>query len=215
MFRLANNAPEVYVTKSRDFQLLCNLFDLVNNGVKFDIDTIMTQSDTELCRDNLLPLLQHKLGFFTDVSIDDESLRTILKVFPSIVKKKGTKEGIAEAIQLFFYTQKVNGATSVVINNVGTNLSGDYIIKCSLTSKLIYNIDILHEILKYVVPTGYFIEYAIYRDADLANLPILVDGSTIRIIQIQDDDQSKIGYLPADSDDAFTSNMAVVPIDET
>ena len=212
MFRLINNVPEAYVNRSRDFQLLCNLFDLVNNGVKFDIDTIMTQQDTELCRDTLLPLLQHKLGFFTGTTIDDESLRTILKVFPSLVKKKGTKEGIIEAIQLFFYTQNVNGNTAVYIRNSLGGVSGDYIVQCELTSQVVSNLDILYEILKYIIPTGYFVEYFIYRDSVLPKFEVS-SGQTIRIVAISDDSQSEI-----DNDSntyEFTENMAIVPVDIT
>ena len=62
-FRIRDNVPDAYVKRSRDFQLLCDLFDIVNNGVKFDIDSIMDLSNTELTRESMLPYLQAKLGF--------------------------------------------------------------------------------------------------------------------------------------------------------
>ena len=40
MFRLQNNVPEVYVDKSRDFQLFCRLYDSCFGGVKFSIDSM-------------------------------------------------------------------------------------------------------------------------------------------------------------------------------
>ena len=43
MLRLENNTPSIYCQKSRDFQLFCRLYDVVNNGVKFDIDSIINK----------------------------------------------------------------------------------------------------------------------------------------------------------------------------
>lgn len=47
--RLQNNVPEVYVKESRDFQLLCRLYDCILNGVKFDIDSMLNITDSKSC----------------------------------------------------------------------------------------------------------------------------------------------------------------------
>ena len=88
-FRIKDSVPEIYLKESRDFQLLCDLYDLVNSGVKFDIDTITHLSDTNFCRGAMLRLLQEKLGLTLRDEVTDDTLRKILKCFPFIIRNKG------------------------------------------------------------------------------------------------------------------------------
>ena len=90
VIRLQNETPEVYTEQSRDFQLLCRVYDCVINSIKFDVDSIKKISSTRDIRATLLPLLQTKLGFFSNSIMSDEALRTILEAFPLIIKKKET-----------------------------------------------------------------------------------------------------------------------------
>ena len=164
-FRLQDNAPDTYSKRSRDFQLMCNLFDLMNNGVKFDIDTIRSLSDTETCRDSMLIYLQHKLGLFLNTDITNETLRIILKCFPYIIRKKGSREGIEEAICLFLTALHSDGSHDVeIVNRGGVDPSGNYIIKLNMeaTQHRLDNIDILDQLLRYVAPTGYVLNYFVY-----------------------------------------------------
>ena len=43
MIRLQNSTPSEYCAQSRDFQLLCKLYDTVFNSLQFNISTITTQ----------------------------------------------------------------------------------------------------------------------------------------------------------------------------
>ena len=92
MFRLQNNTPSYYVNNSRDFQLFCRLYDYINNGVKFDIDSIININDPLKINDRLLNLYGSKVGFFTNKNINTNVLRRILKAFPYLIKYKGTKK---------------------------------------------------------------------------------------------------------------------------
>ena len=161
-FRLQNNVPDVYVKQSRDFQLMCNLFDLMNNGVKFDIDTIRSLSDTQFCRDSMMTYLQHKLGLHMDASVTDDTLRMILKCFPYLVRKKGSREGIIAAVCVFLTAVHSDGKYEVEITNVPSTVSaakGDYSILITVETNRVENVDILDQILKYILPTGYKIDY--------------------------------------------------------
>ena len=167
-FRLQDNVPDTYPKRSRDFQLMCNLFDLMNNGVKFDIDTIRSLSDTTYCRDSMLTYLQHKLGLFMSSDVTDETLRPILKCFPFILRKKGSKQGIIETICLFLTTMHSDGTHTVEVLNYGDgDMSGNYIISINVeaTQQRIPNIDILDQLLKYIAPTGYAINYKTFVGA--------------------------------------------------
>ena len=206
--RTINRVPQIYVDRSRDFQLLCNLFDLVNNGVKFDIDTITTVNDTSRCRETMLPLLQHKLGFFTDIKITDNILRSILKVFPYIVRYKGSKKAVIDCINLFMYVNQSQGKFYTNITNY-EGLTGEYNIKCSITSDIIRNVDILDALLYYVIPSGYFVTY---------QLQVGAPGISIYINSKSEVDYDKASYVVNKQDDNttenFTDNIFVMPIIE-
>lgn len=117
VFRAQNNVPEVYVEHSRDFQLMCRLLDVVVNDIKFDIDSITEIINTKYCNNRLLSLLATRVGFLSDLSMDDESLRYVVKAFSYLVRHKGTITGIKDAIYVFLRTQQIKSRTQVQIIN--------------------------------------------------------------------------------------------------
>jgi hypothetical protein len=191
-FKLRDNVPDTYVKRSRDFQLMCDIFDIMNNGVKFDIDTITSLSDTSRCRDSMLSYLQHKLGLHMDTYVTDETLRPILKCFPYIVKKKGSRVGIIQAICLFLYVMHCNGGYEVSINNINdtADMAGNYIIDVAVEESL-PDVDVLMNILKYVIPTGYKVNYLFYlsSDVDITNAK---NSDEINIILVNEDMGSRV-----------------------
>ena len=174
-FRVKDNVPYIYTKESRDFQLLCNVFDLMNNGVKFDIDSIKSLSSADFCRDNILPYLQHKLGLFLNMQVTDDILRPILKCFPYIVRKKGSKEGIIETICLFLTTMKSDGKYTIGVRNNPDGVSGLYVIDIGAEAKM-YNVQLLDQLLKYILPPGYDIEYHKYVSKDFPKLAATRSG---------------------------------------
>ena len=155
IIRLQEKIPEVYTNTSRDFQLLTRLYDLIINGFKYDTDNILNTINTDKCDNRLIQLLQTKLGFFSDKYITDDDLRLILKVFPTIVKNKGSKLGIEQAVRIFFRICGLNKSkiNVTVVNN--TKVTRDsYIIYIDLYEKV--DTTILDEILKYISSFFYF-----------------------------------------------------------
>ena len=67
--RLQDLTPEVYTSESRDFQILCRLYDSSFNAIKYDTDSMKYLTDSRYIRSGMLPLLQTKLGMFTVGSI--------------------------------------------------------------------------------------------------------------------------------------------------
>ena len=192
IFRLQEHTPDVYPRKSRDFQLLCNVFDCMNNGVKFDIDSIRDITNTDLCNERVLNYLQTKLGFFSNKSINTNAQRLILKAFPYLIKNKGSRKGIEQAIQVFLKTQGVQGHTKVQTFNKevsidaksGINkLSNIYVVELGIQSKLL-DTTILDEILKYIIPAGYLVKYSFYKAHNIEDE--VVNSDTIKIIFVQE-----------------------------
>lgn len=178
MFYLNKNIPSVYSSGSRDFQLLCSLYDLTINAAKYDIDDIKNIADTELCRDILLNYLRSKLGYTSNLELDSEALRYILRGFPYVIKNKGTILGIKQAINIYFKILQVNGNSEVIINNnTGDN-------KFTVNIKLEIdplNLDesILQDLLQFVIPTGYQVIISYVSIEQLRDAYMISDVSDI------------------------------------
>ena len=161
LIRLQNMVPEVYPNNSRDFQLFCRLYDCVFNGNKFDIDSILDICDTEYIDSKLLRLLQSKLGFLTDADISDDELRYILKAFPYMVKWKGSKKAIEQAVYVFLKLNHIKTNVRVTVSN-NTPSEGTYSVEIGMETAY-RDTTILTEMLKYLMPTGYKISYLFYH----------------------------------------------------
>lgn len=167
LIRMQNNVPEVYVNQSRDFQLLCRMFDVIFNGIKFDVDTTSRLTDTKHIQSSLLKLLQTKLGFFEENNLDDE-LRIVLDAFPYIIKNKGSLKAIEQTLNVYLRLNHVD--TPVKINIVG---NGDNrLVQIMVKSKTLFNTKIVDDILKYVLPTGYEVSYVFYQDVSVGDTEV-------------------------------------------
>lgn len=155
MFRLQNNVPEVFPDKSRDFQMFCRLYDVAFNSVKQSIDSLQNATSTSLCDASLLRLLKDKLGFFTSVETDDTELRYILQAFPTIMRYKGSQKAIDYITNLYSrLISSISTASDVTV----TTVNSTYTIEVS-SEKPVVKSDLLFELLKYVLPTGYIVDY--------------------------------------------------------
>ena len=90
VFRAQDNTPPYCVEASRDFQLFCRAMDVIANGVKFDIDSMIQVLDPMKVSDDMLELYATRVGFFHKKPIDSNVLRYIISAFPYIIKNKGT-----------------------------------------------------------------------------------------------------------------------------
>ena len=151
MFRLQNHVPEIYVDKSRDFQLFCRLYDSCFNGVKFSIDSIQHSTDTKTCDSSLLELLKTKVGLFSRAEMDTDELRYLLQAFPTLIRYKGSKRSV-EYIRVLYTKMYPNVSFPAV------EYGNDSTIKF-IFSEPPKNDKLLIELLKYVLPTGYLISY--------------------------------------------------------
>ena len=156
MFRLEHNVPQVYVEQSRDFQLLCRLYDCINNGVRYDINSMLSILDPMKVSDRLLNLMCTKVGFFTSRNYDSLLLRYILVAFPFALKYKGSKHGIEIAVSAILKAEsefRVLDETKsidslITIDNV------EHCIRIYTTVEII-NKNALKDFLKYIMPVGY------------------------------------------------------------
>ena len=163
MIRLQDNVPQTYINNSRDFQLFCRLYDCINNGVKYDIDTIIYLFDPFKCNNKILDLLAARVGFYPKITLNDSMMRYIVSAFPYINKYKGSLTGIASAVATVLKAEHItaNFTVSIVNKQAGSDGTGadDYYVKIILDK--LCNETALTELLNYVLPIGYKLKFVV------------------------------------------------------
>ena len=158
LFKLEENVPDVYVEMSRDFQLLCRVYDIFVNSNIITQSKIRQQLNIEQIDDKLLKLLAGRLGFSSDNYIPTEVMRSILLQFPFMIKNKGTKVGIEQAIKsVIKQTSRVN---SVYVSDI-TIATGEIKVTVKSDDAGAVDMSYLSNVLKYVVPVGYTVNVAV------------------------------------------------------
>ena len=158
LFKLEENVPDIYVEMSRDFQLLCRVYNILVNSNIITQSKIRQQLNIEQIDDKLLKLLAGRLGFNSDNYIPTEVMRSILLQFPFMIKNKGTKVGIEQAIKsVIKQTSKVN---SVYVSDI-TIATGEIKVTVESDDASAVDISYLSNVLKYVVPVGYIVNVAV------------------------------------------------------
>lgn len=156
--RFQNLTPEAYPNESRDFQLLCRLYDSIYNGVKFDADSIIYLTDTWKMQSNALPLLQTKLGFFSNYNFNDTDLRYILSVFPDLVRNKGSLKAIKQLLNMCLKLNNISGSFTISVSESSTAINGILIDAHTIIvglDTILKTTDILNELAKYILPAGF------------------------------------------------------------
>ena len=158
LFKLEENVPDIYVEMSRDFQLLCRVYNIFVNSNIITQSKIRQQLNIEQIDDNLLKLLAGRLGFNSDNYIPTEVMRSILLQFPFMIKNKGTKVGIEQAIKsVIKQTSRVN---SVYVSDI-TIATGEIKVTVKSDDAGAVDMSYLSNVLKYVVPVGYTVNVAV------------------------------------------------------
>lgn len=158
MFDLRNNVPPVYVNESRDFQLMCVLFNLVQNSTKFEIDSMLNILDIDDCSDALLPFLQSKLGFIVpkNSTYTSDEIRSVLKGFIDVVRHKGSRVGIKKAVDTYLNSQHIPTTSSIdVVHDV---INSEFKLQVYI-ERSVSSTKLLDDLLRYVIPTGYTVTY--------------------------------------------------------
>lgn len=158
MIRLQENVPEIYVKESRDFQLFCRIYDLINNATRYSIESTINLLDPLKCSDKVLPLLCTKVGFFPKSEYNTLAFRNIINAFSYILKYKGSKQGIKMALNVILKAENNYDKSNIEID------SKISVIKV-LTKKPIQNEALLRDVLSYVIPIGYDLEIGEYTEA--------------------------------------------------
>lgn len=193
MINFQDMTPDIYCDESRDFQLLCKIGDFTFNEVKYEADTITHILDTRQIKGSILPLLQTKLGFFSSSDMTDDELRMVLRVFPELIKLKGSD--LALKYLLNACLKLYNISASFKIERVGqdTKIGSINLDKYSILvgiNKVISISNIVQELIKYIMPPGYKMYIYFYTDIPLSSRHIYKDY--IDLVLVSDNISSQV-----------------------
>lgn len=147
-------------------------------------------------RESFLPLLQTKLGFFSEKQYSGTKLRYILGAFPTLVKNKGSMYAVKGAINAYIKAIGIEPNiiiwyTKTAISQNGINIP-DHSLIIGIEGQL-EDLAILYDVFRYIIPTGigyyfYFYETMTAEDKlvlnDYANLVFVSDAINGRIRNI-------------------------------
>lgn len=167
MIRTQEMVPDVYIEKSRDFQVLCRLYDFAFNSLKYNIDSMQYVTDTRGVKDTILPLLGDKFGIYDKESYSN---RQLLEAFPIALKHKGSLKSVSILLNAFLdsldtFTPAValhskDEESAKEISNILNREVKPYSLVIILsTFPGLTNLHILDEYLARVIPTGFIVEY--------------------------------------------------------
>lgn len=149
MIKLQELTPEIYYKDSRDFQFIGRLFDIVLNSVKTETDLMRNIPINNDSDEKLLELMALTLGFKPKYQYNTKQLRAICKVFPEILKNKGSIKSIIIACNALFNAagaeQKLDYDFTRNSNNTELNIYVPQDFK---------DITIITDLLTYTLPAG-------------------------------------------------------------
>jgi hypothetical protein len=149
MIKFKDLTPDVYYNESRDFQLLGRLFDVVLNSVKTEADLLYNIPVSDNSNDKLLELLTLTLGFKAAHQYNTKQLRSICKVFPEILRSKGSIKSIITACNALFNAAGEEQALDYNFTPGTDNAELNLYVPQSFG-----DITALNDLLTYVLPAG-------------------------------------------------------------
>ena len=189
IFRSDNYVPDVYIEESRDFQLFLKVLDFTQNAIKYDIDSILSILATEDIPTEYLERLKSKIGFFSSKKFNDEELRIALKIFPFIIKYKGSLKGVEMCVNAFLnLIGNRKGSNIQILNN---DPISPYTIRIGVNSP-ITNLALMEELLSFIVPIGYFIEIYFYTDLESKSTSSIFTADSIKVIDTNEKDNASL-----------------------
>ena len=103
MIIVKNLVPEIYYSKSRDFQAIGRVFEVLYNYAKTNADILLNVDENI----KMLELLAKTLGFNTKHNYNTEDLIALCSTFITIIRNKGSKESVEMAIRAMLKAQHI------------------------------------------------------------------------------------------------------------
>lgn len=211
MIKTRNLVPGIYYNESRDFQVLGRTFDILFNHVKTNVDLMKGLPFSKNCDIHLLPLLSVSLGFTNKRNYSNEELSALCSSFIYLLKIKGTKEAIQEAVNLMLHAHHINKIANVKQDD-------DFNFNIYIPEEL-DDTTILNDIFEYILPSGFtynFINASLGHKYEGAHLSYKENYASRKFSTISD--SAKIGIISKESNievPTMPSSGHTIPQSET
>ena len=169
LIKFQDLTPEVYYKRSRDFQYIGRLFDLVLNNAKMNTDIISSLPLNPDMDPRLLDLLALTLGFKSKHEYNTKQLAALCSIFPFVLRNKGSKLAIETACNALLNAEGITKEASIEVSNQTVSIF--------LPSEL-SDLNLLKDLLNYVLPAG--------MSCSLVQEATLVPPSSTTLVNYQD-----------------------------
>ncbi len=165
MIKTKKLVPEVYYNRSRDFQLLGRIYDIVFNYLKTNSEIIESMPYSEDIDDKLVPLISTTLGFKQTHEYNTEQLKVLCSSFSYILRNKGNITAIDTLLKVI---ANVENTTEPYFYTI--DAENPYLLKIYLPIN-ISDTSLLEDILYYILPAG--MTYRIIKELVIQNKTML------------------------------------------
>ena len=169
LIKFQDLTPEVYYKRSRDFQYIGRLFDLVLNNAKMNTDIISSLPLNPDMDPRLLDLLALTLGFKSKHEYNTKQLAALCSIFPFVLRNKGSKLAIETACNALLNAEGITKGASIEVSNQTVSIF--------LPSEL-SDLNLLKDLLNYILPAG--------MSCSLVQEATLVPPSSTTLVNYQD-----------------------------
>ena len=169
LIKFQDLTPEVYYKRSRDFQYIGRLFDLVLNNAKMNTDIISSLPLNPDMDPRLLDLLALTLGFKSKHEYNTKQLAALCSIFPFVLRNKGSKLAIETACNALLNAEGITKEALIEVKNQTVSIF--------LPSEL-SDLNLLKDLLNYILPAG--------MSCSLVQEATLVPPSSTTLVNYQD-----------------------------
>ena len=214
MVKTQNLTPKVYYDKSRDFQLIGRLFDLVFGYMKNASEIFTSITDTENLDSDFVDLLALTLGFEETHEYNINQLKSLCSVFSLALKNKGNITSINYLLNLLANVENYSGTLNAVISE-----ENPYLLQLFVPAE-ITDLSLFEDTLKYVIPAG--MSYIIIRQELITTIDPITDSyhnvDTVSVFENKRHhsyEYSQVMKIDSETDLPKESDIALGRLDDT
>lgn len=149
--------PSNYYTRSRDFQMIGRVMDLVFNSSKSYSDMVQHNAICKNTDKRLLDLIAKTVGFEVKRQYDSVDLFVLCSVFRYILRRKGTKGAVEDCVSVLLKAQNIDKPFFVYDDGADLEYQSNtkrYHLSIFVPEEM-SDIALLEDMLDYVMPAGY------------------------------------------------------------
>lgn len=207
MIRLKNSVPNVYSNASRDFQLLCHLFDIVLNDTKSKSDDLY-YLPSGIDNQRVTEILASTLGFTLKRNYDKDQLAALISILPALMRLKGTKRAVDLVGNALIKSSGLTGKGNFICE-----LNGDYELTAYIPSE-ISDTTLFRDLLPYILPAGVSCKFL--RNTTIAQpIQTKIDYESVLMRVVENDTQvSNIAAPNVGEAIRFTNSRYIISPDD-